>query len=356
MENNVQELRNTLVSTETALLGRIEKSLLEQIALRDSLATISADLEKTISGYKKDLETANTTINKKEEEIINLQANCSQFQRHAVQLEAQTIHLTTKIAALEKEGEEQRQGRALEHEENVRNQTIMKKQEEEYRLLHTKYQHELQSSTELRREKDFLTSENTSLSATVITIEESLEETEKKLYKSNQLNKELRTDRESLSLQLRGTQRQLQDINIEVADIKQKELWQTMENELSKKEKEKEKKKVNDIVAELDELSLKFQTCVKELDHHKTQQGTWTVMLGAFIFLCFFLNILSFNLSLLTMTNTQISSSNNKQKEDMRALNDMLYQENKKILTEKTLLSTKLAAAGANIHQHETIH
>ena len=33
----------------------------------------------------------------------------------------------------------------------------------------------------------------------------------------------------------------------------------------------------------------------------------------------------------------------------MRALNDMLYQENKKMLTEKTLLSAKLAAAGAII-------
>ena len=149
----------------------------------------------------------------------------------------------------------------------------MNKQQEEFRLLHTKYQHELQSSTELRREKEYLTSENTSLSATVVTIEESLEETEKKLYKTNQINKELRAERESLSLQLRGTQRQLQDINIEVADIKQKEVWQTMENELSKKEKEKEKNKVNDIVAELDELGMKFQACVKELDLHKAQQG-----------------------------------------------------------------------------------
>ena len=273
MENNVQELRNTLVSTETALLRRVEKSLLEQIALRDSLATISADLEKTISGMKKDLETANTTISNQQMQINQFQEERMRFQQYIPQLEAQTIELTTKVATLEKEGEEQRQGRALEQEAHVRNQTIMKKLEEDYRLLNNKYQHELQSSTELRREKDFLTSENASLSATVITVEESLEETEKKLYKSNQANKELRAERESLSLQLRGTQKQLQDINIEVADIKQKEIWQSMENELSKKEKEKEKQKVNDIIAELDELGIKFQTCVKELDLHKTQQG-----------------------------------------------------------------------------------
>ena len=43
-----------------------------------------------------------------------------------------------------------------------------------------------------------------------------------------------------------------------------------------------------------------------------------------------------------------ISSSLTKT-EDMRALNDIMFQENKKHLTDKTLLAEKLAAAGAHI-------
>ena len=310
MEHTVEELRVALVERESSLLTRVEKSLLDQIALRDNLAKISHNLEMTIDGLKdenKGLKKELATANQSNQSYLGER---TQFQQYVQQLQTEGQQLIARVAELEAQIEVQKQAIESINQEKQDMKTTHEtewkssssKHLEEMTLLNNRYQMELRNTNELRREKDFLTSENNQLGQTVVTIEESLEETEKKLFKTVQANKELRAEKESLSLQLRGCQRQMQDLSIEVGDIKQKEVWQNLENELKKKEKLKEKERIESIVAELDDLSQKFQSAVKELDKRKVAE------------------------------------------DELKSLNDELYRENMKLASE---LKTKKAQLGA---------
>jgi Lhr-like helicase len=147
MENIVMDLREALVEKEATLLDRVEKSLLDQITLREQLATTSREMGGTIQSLRTELAAA-------------LQVTAAQ--------KADIERLTARLAAA-----------AAKHRD-------------ELVLLNNRYQAELYASSELRREKDGLTAEARALAATVATLEEALEATEKKLAKANAALKEIK--------------------------------------------------------------------------------------------------------------------------------------------------------------------
>jgi chromosome segregation ATPase len=82
---------------------------------------------------------------------------------------------------------------------------------------------------ELKRDNEFLTSERSQLIINLETTEETLELTQEKLTKNEKETKKLIEERNNFSIQLKGSQKELQQMQMEVTNIRNKELWVAME-------------------------------------------------------------------------------------------------------------------------------
>jgi chromosome segregation ATPase len=80
--------------------------------------------------------------------------------------------------------------------------------------------------------QDQLTSERSELVLNLESSDEALELTQEKLTKHEKETKKLTDERNTFSIQLKGAQRELQQMQMEVTDIRNKELWVAMEGDL----------------------------------------------------------------------------------------------------------------------------
>ena len=179
MESIVVDLREALVEKEAVLLNRVEKSLLEQISLREHLATVSRDMGETVLGLRTELMAAVQVKTVQHAEIERLTAKVAA-------LDAQ---VAANVATIMNFGQEKADIAAQKDAEAM---AAAAKHRDELVLLNNRYQAELYASSELRREKEGMGADNKSLAATVATLEEALETTEKKLVKANASVKDLK--------------------------------------------------------------------------------------------------------------------------------------------------------------------
>ena len=281
-----QQLSEDQVTTfsvaEKALLLRVEKSLLEQLALKNSVNAKEKEivgLKRDVAGMKLDADNLKQTNT---QTIDKLKADMKKFQQDRCTEQQSTQALTysmqaaqTKLKELEMDSQacrrtidnlqsSQRQStsKALEETKqmNANLQSCREREEEasaglkklqkEFSEMSSKKDAELKAKTtatatiqsqltsannivkDLQRDKDCLTSEHTSVSATLETIESELETMTKKYTKLQKEGKVVMSERDNFSLQLKGCQKELQALNLVVADIKQKELWASMEGGL----------------------------------------------------------------------------------------------------------------------------
>jgi chromosome segregation ATPase len=98
----------------------------------------------------------------------------------------------------------------------------------------------LSGNKELKRDNEYLTSERSQLIINLESSEETLELTQEKLMKNEKERKHVFEEKNNLAIQLKGSQRELQQIQMEVNDIRNKELWASMEGQLQVKDKAKD--------------------------------------------------------------------------------------------------------------------
>jgi DNA repair exonuclease SbcCD ATPase subunit len=179
MENIVMDLREALVEKEATLLDRVEKSLLDQITLREQLATTSREMGGTIQSLRTELAAALQVTAAQKADIERLTARVAAADAQLSANVTTIMNFTQEKADVVAQKDAEAAAAAAKHRD-------------ELVLLNNRYQAELYASSELRREKDGLTAEARALAATVATLEEALEATEKKLAKANAALKELK--------------------------------------------------------------------------------------------------------------------------------------------------------------------
>ena len=179
MENIVMDLREALVEKEATLLDRVEKSLLDQITLREQLATTSREMGGTIQSLRTELAAALQVTAAQKADIERLTARVAAADAQLGANVTTIMNFTQEKADVVAQKDAEAAAAAAKHRD-------------ELVLLNNRYQAELYASSELRREKEGLTAETRALAATVATLEEALEATEKKLVKANAALKELK--------------------------------------------------------------------------------------------------------------------------------------------------------------------
>jgi hypothetical protein len=113
--------------------------------------------------------------------------------------------------------------------------------------------------------QEYLTSERSELVLNLETSENELETCQVKLTKHEKETKILSDERNTFSIQLKGSQKELQKMQMEVTDIRNKELWLQMEGELQVKEKAKaDAEKQKELVSNLAVAKAKEEELLKK--------------------------------------------------------------------------------------------
>jgi chromosome segregation ATPase len=270
----ISESSDDFATTEKDLLLRVEKSFREQLFLKEKLTIKDnevIDLKVTIKGLQNGSQDVKYTDNSNARAV---QEERFLEQQQIQQMNNQLQHFQLRIIELETVNQEMN----TKEEESIRLRTELMKKVEEIPLLNSRLHIANTSAKDLSVDKGYLTSEIQTLSVSLDTVETQLDDSEKKLLKKEKENKVLKGEKEDLSIKLRGNQRELQQLQQMVGDIKQKELWMSMEGDLqqSKKDemKELENEELTALRTELEKVKAEFMKSRQSLQSQLSSSTT----------------------------------------------------------------------------------
>ena len=136
-------------------------------------------------------------------------------------------------------------------------------------------------SVDIFHEKEFLKVENANVSAALVSAETELETASKNVTKLDEKMKILIDEKESLALQLRGSQVELTRLNQGLDEYKQKELWQKMDQDLQSKQKVEKVEKKDAVDEEVKTLKAHLKAIKHELSCRKSDIDILVLELSA---------------------------------------------------------------------------
>ena len=136
-------------------------------------------------------------------------------------------------------------------------------------------------SVDIFHEKEFLKVENANVSAALVSAETEVETACKNVTKLDEKIKILIDEKESLALQLRGSQVELTRLNQGLDECKQKELWQKMDQDLQSKQKVEKVEKKDAVDEEVKTLKAHLKAIKHELSCRKSDIDILVLELSA---------------------------------------------------------------------------